>query len=143
MNLLLLLLLFIFVYKIIQKLVVSFFNLQYSEISHICALVWVYFYQFCWEFNSESPFHWKLMSFTSLVAQMVKNLPPRQETWIGSLSWEDLLEKGMAIHSSILAWRIPWTEEPDRLQSMESQSPARLSDFQFREPFPLKTYVLY
>ena len=115
MNFLLLLILFGFVYKIIQKLVVSFFNLKYSEFSHICAFLWVDFYPFCWELNSESPFCWKLMSFTALVAQMVTNLPPRQETWVGSLSWEDLLEKGMAIHSTILAWRIPWTEEPGRL----------------------------
>ena len=47
-----------------------------------------------------------------LVAQMVKNLPAVQETWVQSLGWEDPLEKGMAIHSSILAKRIPWTEEP-------------------------------
>ena len=46
------------------------------------------------------------------MAQMLKNLPAMQETWVGSLGWEDLLEKGMATHSSILAWRIPWTEEP-------------------------------
>ena len=57
----------------------------------------------------------------SLVAQTVKNLPAMRETWVRSLGWEDPLEKGMATHSSILAWRIPWTEEPDRLQSMESQ----------------------
>jgi len=44
-----------------------------------------------------------------------------QETWVQSLGWEDLLEEGMAIHSSILGWRIPWTEEPGRLQSLESQ----------------------
>ena len=49
---------------------------------------------------------------TSLVAQMVKHLSTTQETWVQSLGWEDLLEKEMAIHSSILAWRIPWTEEP-------------------------------
>ena len=54
-------------------------------------------------------------------AQMVKNLPAMQETQVQSLGWEDSLEKGMAIHSSILAWRIPWTEEPGRLQSMGSQ----------------------
>ena len=48
---------------------------------------------------------------TSLVAQMVKNLPAMQETWVQSLGWEDPLEKGVAIHSSILAWRISWTEE--------------------------------
>ena len=45
------------------------------------------------------------------MAQMVKNLPAMRETWIRSLSWEDPLEKGMVTHSSILAWRIPWTEE--------------------------------
>ena len=49
---------------------------------------------------------------------MVKNLPAMQETWFLSLGWEDLLEKEMATHSSILAWRIPWMEEPGRLQSM-------------------------
>ena len=54
----------------------------------------------------------------SLVAPMVKNLPAVRETWVQSLGWEDPLEKGMATHSSILAWRIPWTEEPGELQSM-------------------------
>ena len=49
------------------------------------------------------------------VIQMVKNLPAMQETWVQSLGWEDFLEKGTASHSSILAWRIPWTEEPGRL----------------------------
>ena len=49
---------------------------------------------------------------TFLVVQTVKNLPAIQETWVNSLGWEDPLEKGMATHSSILAWRIPWTEEP-------------------------------
>ena len=57
----------------------------------------------------------------SLVAQMVKSPPAMQEPWVQSLGWEDPLEKGMLTHSSILAWRIPWTEEPSRLQSMESQ----------------------
>ena len=52
---------------------------------------------------------------------MVKNLPATQETWVRSLGWEDPLEKGTATHSSILAWRIPWTEEPGRLQYMGSQ----------------------
>ena len=51
----------------------------------------------------------------SLVAQMVKNLPAMPEMWVQSLGWEDLLEKGTATHSSNLAWRIPWTEEPGRL----------------------------
>ena len=63
----------------------------------------------------------------SLVVQIVKNLPAMQETWVLSLGWEDPLEKGMATHSSILAWRIPWTEEPNGLQSMESQSQTQLS----------------
>ena len=53
---------------------------------------------------------------------MVNNLPAMQETWAQSLDRDDPLEKGMAIHSSILAWRIPWTEEPGELQSMGSQS---------------------
>ena len=56
-----------------------------------------------------------------LVSQTVKNAPAMQETWIQSLGWEDPLEKGMAIHSSFLAWRIPWTQETGGLQSMGSQ----------------------
>ena len=56
-----------------------------------------------------------------LVAQNVKNLSAVQETWVQSLGREDLLDKGMATHSSILAWRISWTEEPGRLQSIGSQ----------------------
>ena len=55
------------------------------------------------------------------VAQMVKRLPTMREAWVQSLGWEDLLEKEMATHSSILAWKIPWMEEPGRLQSMGSQ----------------------
>ena len=51
----------------------------------------------------------------------IHNLPAMQETWVQSLGWEDFLEKGMATHSSILAWRIPWAEEPGGLQSMGSQ----------------------
>ena len=54
----------------------------------------------------------------SLVAQMVKNLPAMQETWVRSLGWEDPLAKEMASHSSILAWKIPQTEEPGRLHSI-------------------------
>ena len=56
------------------------------------------------------------------MAQTAKNLPAMCETWVPSLGREDLLEKGMATHFSILAWRIPWTEEPGGLQSMESES---------------------
>ena len=51
----------------------------------------------------------------SLVAQLVKNPPAMQETWVQSLGWKDLLEKEMTTHSSILAWEIPWTVEPGRL----------------------------
>ena len=58
---------------------------------------------------------------TSLVAQTVKRLSTIRETWVQSLGWEDLLEKEMAIHSSTIAWKISWTEEPGRLQSMGSQ----------------------
>ena len=56
----------------------------------------------------------------SLVVQLVKNLPTVQETWVGSLGWEDSLEKGIATHSRPLVWRIPWTKEPGGLQSMWS-----------------------
>ena len=62
---------------------------------------------------------------------MIKNLPAMQETWVQSLGQEDPLEKEMATHSSTLAWRIPWTEKPGRLQSTGSQSRTRLSDFTF------------
>ena len=61
----------------------------------------------------------------SLVAQMVKNLLAMQETWVQSLEQEDPLESGMATHSSILAWRIPWTEESGGLQSLGSQRVGR------------------
>ena len=53
------------------------------------------------------------------MARTVKNLPTMWETWVRSLGWEDPLEKAMATHSSILAWRIPWTQEPGRLQSWD------------------------
>ena len=62
---------------------------------------------------------------TSLVAQMVRRLPTMQETWVLSLIWEDPLEKRMATHFSILAWRIPWTEEPGGLQSIGLQRVGR------------------
>ena len=67
---------------------------------------------FCWSLSVLS---------TSLVAQRVKRLPTMWESWVQSLGWEDLLEKEMATHPSILAWKIPWTEEPGRLQSTGSQ----------------------
>ena len=61
------------------------------------------------------------MVIASLVAQMVKRLPIMRETWVQALGREDLLGKEMATHSSILAWKIPWTEETGRLQSMGPQ----------------------
>ena len=63
----------------------------------------------------------KNLYWTSLITQLVKNLPEMQETRVRFLGQEDPLEKEMTIHSSILAWEIPWTEEPGRLQSMGSQ----------------------
>ena len=63
---------------------------------------------------------------------MVKKLPAMRETWVQSLAWEDLLEKGMATHLTILAWRVPWTEEPGR-QSMWLQRVGP-SDFHFPNP---------
>ena len=75
--------------------------------------------------KSLSDFHFshslKMSRASSLVTQTVKNLPAMQETLDRSLGGEDLLEERMAIHSSILAWRIPWTEKPGGLQSMGSQ----------------------
>ena len=66
-----------------------------------------------------------LYALTSLVAQTVQRLPTMRETRVQSLGQEDLLEKEMALHSSILAWKIPWMEEPGRLQSMGSQGVGR------------------
>ena len=69
----------------------------------------------------EDVFRGQEVGWASLVAQIVKNLSPKQETLVQSLGQEDPLEKGVANYSSILAWRIPWTEEPGRLQSMGLQ----------------------
>ena len=66
---------------------------------------------------------------SSLVAQMITCLPTMQETWVRFLCPEDPLEKEMATHSSTLAWKVPWTEELGKLQSMGSQSWTQLSDF--------------
>ena len=70
--------------------------------------------------NSTDIYWQPILCQDSLMAQTVKKLPAMQETQVRSLSWKDPLEKGMATHSSILAWRIPWTEEPCGLQSMGS-----------------------
>ena len=79
------------------------------------------------------------MSSQVIVAQMVKNLPTMQETPVPSLVREDPLEKEVATHSSILAWRIPLTEEPGGLQSMGSQT--RLSDFHFQ--FTMSSQIVH
>ena len=67
-------------------------------------------------------------SWAFLVVQMVNNPPAMRETWVQSLSWEDPLEEGMATHSNILAWRIPWTKEPDGLQSKCCKEPLNNKD---------------
>ena len=82
-------------------------------------------YEFCFKDGRVKTF----VPSSSLVAQRVKRLPEMQETWVQSLGQEDPLEKGMATHSRILAWEIPWTEEPSRLQFMGLQSQTRLSYF--------------
>ena len=69
-----------------------------------------------------------MFGWASLVA-LVKNLPAMQETGVHSLDQEDALEEGTATHSSVLAWRVPWTEEPGGLQSTGSHSQTRLSDY--------------
>ena len=67
-------------------------------------------------------------SWASLVAQLVKNPPAMKETMVQLLGQEDLPEEGMATHSSILAWRIPWTEKPGRLQAMGSQRQTQMNE---------------
>ena len=73
--------------------------------------------------------NFSLLSYNrNLSGSGVKNVPTIREAWVQSLDWEDPLEKEMATHSSILAWRIPWTEEPGGLQPMRLQSRTRLSN---------------
>ena len=69
------------------------------------------------------------------MTQMVKRLPAMQETWVPSLGWEDPLEKERATHSSTLAWKILWMEEPGGLQSMGSQRVGHTERFHFHFPF--------
>ena len=77
----------------------------------------------------------------SLLAQVVKNLPVTQEPQVQSLGWEDLLEKEMATHSSILAWRTPWTEEPSGLQSTGCKKSDTIEQLTL-SLFTLKIYIL-
>ena len=102
---------------------ISLVYLQKSLFSKFLFLVFLStFSQFAHViFRFESGYTKKKKMCASLIAQLVKNLPAVQETHIWFLGWEDLLEKEMATHSSILAWRIPGTEEPGGLQSMGSQ----------------------
>ena len=74
----------------------------------------------CQESDTTKHIAWKWLVFPG--GPVAKSLPAMQETWVWSLGWEDPLEEGMAIHSSFLAWRIPWTEEPGGLQSRGSHS---------------------
>ena len=83
--------------------------------------------------TSLSPQTLQLKLYVSLVAQMLKHLSTMWETWVQSLGREDLLEKEMATHSSILAWKIPWTEEPGRVQSMGSQRVGHDFTFTFEQ----------
>ena len=94
--------------------ITSFFSGPSSVPSCVCLCVCVACVYH--SFFIHSSVHW-----ASLIAQLVKNLPAMPETWVRFLGQEDPLEKEMAIYSSILAWRIPWTEEPGGLQSMGSQ----------------------
>ena len=75
---------------------------------------------------------------SGILAQMVKHMPAMQETQFQSLSWEDPLEKEIVTHSSILAWKIPWTEKPGRLHSMGSWSRTWLSDLHTHTHTPLR-----
>ena len=89
---------------------------------YVCVNTEICFYKRKITFGSFAWLGLKVVfKWASLVAQTVENLPAMHEPLVQSLSWEDPLEKGMATHSSILAWRISWTEEPGRPQSMDSQ----------------------
>ena len=87
--------------------------------THCCILAWEI--SSTEEHGRPQSMESQRVGHTYLVAQMVKRLSTMWETWVQSLSWEDPLEKEMVIHSSTIAWKIPWTEEPGRLQSMGSQ----------------------
>ena len=113
--------------KLREKYLASKWGVEYNLLfvgKHGNFCVYVFFRLIVLNFSSwgfpHSPKYLRLC-LPVLVAQMVKRPPTMRETWVQSLGWEDLLEKEMATHSSILAWKIPWMEEPGRLQSMGSQ----------------------
>ena len=93
------------------------FKIAYCVLIPYICMICKYFLHLC-----RLPFYFWLFLQTSLVAQMVKRLPTMQKTRVRSWGQEEPLEKEMAPHSSTLVWKIPWTEEPGRLQSMGSQS---------------------
>ena len=96
----------------------------FAEATHYCKAIILQLKKRKKESSIKSLYHYCILEYIFeinlkhvLVAQMINNLPAMQETWVWSLGWEDPLEKGMATHSSILVWRIPWTEETGGLQS--------------------------
>ena len=93
----------------------------FSNKSALC-IRWPKYWSFSFSWSRSKLTENKVMLMNNaLVAQRIKHLPAMQETWVWFLSWDDPLEKEMATHSSILAWRIPWTEEPSGLRSTGSQ----------------------
>ena len=104
--------------------VISFFIIL-SNIHCVCVYIYIYIYiyRYTTSLSISLSVEFRLLNehYASLVAQTVKRLPAMRETWVRSLGGEDPLEKEMATHSSILAWKIPWTEETGRLQSMRAQ----------------------
>ena len=102
-------------------------SLFYSINFYCIIYCFIYFFFKLWSLSTEASYHLffflrkYMYLWASLVAQRVKNPPAMQDTWVRSLGREDPLEKGMATHFSFLTWRMPWTEEPSRLQSMGLQ----------------------
>ena len=99
--------------RLLAVYIVSLEKCLFRYIAHPLVGWFIFFLLSC-----KSPFYipGTIHPWASVVAQRLKRLPAMRETWVQSLSWEDSLEKEMATHSSILAWRIPWTEEPCGLQ---------------------------
>ena len=106
--------------RILEWIAISFSRESFwpSDRTHVCCIGrWICYH---WDTRETLLPHPYRFGWASPVAQMVKSSPAMQETWVWPLGQEDPLEKGTATHSSILAWRIPWTEQPGRLQSMGS-----------------------
>ena len=97
----------------------------------LCATPWTAAHQAPPPMGFSRQEYWSGVPLPSPLGQTVKRLPTMQETWIRSLGQEDLVEKETATHSSILAWKIPWTEERSRLQSIGPKSGTRLGAFFF------------